>query len=76
MQQSLCSVRLIQNNRKYLDGEVKRTHIKTRSKGLAGVAHRFISTLILGTEDGATGNRGFSCNWTGGTLTDSYLIAI
>ena len=76
MQQSVCSGRLIQNNRKYLDDVANRTHRETCSKILAGVAHHFISTLIVGTEHGALANRGFSCNWTGGTLTDSYLIAI
>jgi len=82
MQQSLCSELLFQNNRKYLDDVANRTHthththIATRSKSLAGVAHHFITILIVGTEHGATANRGFSCNWSGGTLTDSYLIAI
>jgi len=76
MQQSLCSERLIQNNRKYVDDVAKKEHITTRSKSLAGVANHFIKILIAGTEHGAKANRGFSCNWTGATLTDSCLIAI
>ena len=53
-----------------------RTHIKTCFKGLDSVAHHFIITLIVGAENGMTTNKGFSCNWNGGTLTDSCLIAI
>lgn len=53
-----------------------RTHIETCFKGMASVAHHFIITLILGAENGTTTNKGFSCNWNGGKLTDSYLIAI
>jgi hypothetical protein len=56
MQQSLCSERSIQNNRKYLDDVTNRTRIKTFSKILAVVAHNFISSLIVGTEHGATAN--------------------
>jgi len=76
MQQSLCSERLFQKNKKYLDDVAKRTHIAARSKTLVGVAHQLIKILIVGTEHGATANSGFSCNWSSGTLTGSYLIAI
>jgi hypothetical protein len=61
MQQSLCFERLIQNNRTYLDNVANRIDIKTRSKGVAGVARHFISTLIVATKHRTTVNRGFSC---------------